>query len=319
MELMFAGAGLRRGKPRQSGKFVHQRTQSFNRAADGFRATMQNLERSLIGRRSAFEMPANSLRRERNGRQRVLDFVRHPPRHFAPRGLFLGFQQIRQIFEDQNITESLASMLQRGHGDRGIEAGTMQRDFKLRGGRAHAVGAPQQRLQIFQDLLGKYFAQRGADHDQVRGVRSRRIEHANQGMVDVSDPAIRVQRKNSGGNALQNGLDVLAALFQRDVGRAQFVAGGFDLTAAGFQLLRHAVERPHQVADFVGRADFHAIVQPPARNLLGSFGQRHHRAGHQLGEVQRQPGGRKQHQHGEQEQQLHVGAAHQSALAVSSR
>ena len=62
-------------------------------------------------------MPANAFRRKRNGGQRILDFVRHPPRHFAPRGLLLGFQQVGQIFEDQNISQSLAFMLQRRHGD----------------------------------------------------------------------------------------------------------------------------------------------------------------------------------------------------------
>ncbi len=77
----------------------------------------------------------------------------------------------------------------------------------------------------------------------------------------MRDAAIRIERKHAGGNALQNGFNVPAALFQRDVGGAQFAAGSFNLMAAGFQLFRHAVERPHQIADFVGGADFHAVVQ----------------------------------------------------------
>ncbi len=138
-------------------------------------------------------------------------------------------------------------------------------------------------------------------------------------MIDVGDAAVGIERKHAGGNALQNGLDVPAALLQRDVGGAQFAAGGLDLAAAGFQFLRHAVEGAHQVADFVGRAHLHAIIEASARDFLGGFRQRRHRPGDQLGEKQRQPGGGEQHQHREQEQQLHVGAADEFALAASSK
>ena len=61
-----------------------------------------------------------------------------------------------------------------------------------------------------------------------------------------------IERKHAGGNAFQDGFNVPAALFERDVGGAQFATGSFNLAAAGFQLLRHAIERAHQVADFVG-------------------------------------------------------------------
>ena len=117
-------------------------------------------------------MAANPFRRKRDGSQWVFDFMRDPACHFPPGCLFLGLEQVGQIFEDQNIAQPLASMLQRSHGDGRIEAGTMQSYFQLRGGCAHAVGAPQQWLQVFQNLLGKYFLQGSADHDQVRGLRS---------------------------------------------------------------------------------------------------------------------------------------------------
>ena len=119
--LMFAGLRLRRGKAGQGGELVHQRAHCFDRSADGFGATVQNFERSRIGRRAALQMPADALRRERDGGQRVLDLVRHPARHFAPGCLLLRLEQVGQIFEDQHIAQPLASMLQRGHGDGRVE------------------------------------------------------------------------------------------------------------------------------------------------------------------------------------------------------
>ncbi len=53
---------------------------------------MENFERSGVRRRTAIEMPADALGGKRNGRQRVLDFVGDPPRHFTPGGLLLGLE-----------------------------------------------------------------------------------------------------------------------------------------------------------------------------------------------------------------------------------
>ncbi len=85
---------------------------------------------------------------------------------------------------------------------------------------------------------------------------------------------------------------------------------------AGFHFLGHTVEGPHQVTDFVGGGDFHAIVQPPARDFLSRLRQCHHRARDQFGQIQGKPGSGKKHQHGKQQQQFHVGAPHQPALPV---
>ena len=61
---------------------------------------------------------------------------------------------------------------------------------------------------------------------------------------------------------------------------------------------------------------FHAVVQASARDFLRGLGQGRHRTSHQLRQKQRQPGGAEQDQHGEQQKKTHVGAAHQSLLAV---
>ena len=44
---------------------------------------------------------------------------------------------------------------------------------------------------------------------------------------------------------------MLTALFDSGVGVGKFTARVVDLPAVGFQFLRHAIERTHQIADFV--------------------------------------------------------------------
>ena len=118
------------------------------------------------------------------------------------------------------------------------------------------------------------------------------MQKTEQRVVDVSYTAFRVERQHAGWNAFQDGLDVAAALFQFLIGLRQLTAGSYDLAAAGLQFVRHAVEGAHQVSEFIGRPYLDAIIQPPAGNLLGAFGQSRHRTGHQLGQKQREPGSR---------------------------
>ena len=47
------------------------------------------------------------LRGQLDGRQRVLNLVRHPPRHLLPRRHFLRLDQLREIFEHQHDTKVL--------------------------------------------------------------------------------------------------------------------------------------------------------------------------------------------------------------------
>ena len=121
-------------------------------AGDRFRAVANHFERCRVGTRAALQVPADALGGKRNRRKRVLDLVRHPARHFAPCGLLLRLQQVRQIFKDQHVPEALFLMLQGGHGEGRIQLGARQRDFSLAGGNAHAIGAAQQDPQIFYHI-----------------------------------------------------------------------------------------------------------------------------------------------------------------------
>ena len=46
-----------------------------------------------------------------DGRQRVLNLVRHPPRHLLPRRHFLSLDQLREIFEHQHNSEVLTRFI----------------------------------------------------------------------------------------------------------------------------------------------------------------------------------------------------------------
>ena len=82
-----------------------------------------------------------------------------------------------------------------------------------------------------------------------------------------------IERKHARGNALENGFHLTPALVEFRVRCAQVVAGSFDLHAAGLQLIRHAVEGAHKIANFIRAAyvdivnrmvQFHGFTMPEA-------------------------------------------------------
>src|SRR5207302_4348122 len=125
-----------------------------------------------------------------------------------------------------------------------------------------------------------------------------------------------IQRKNTGGGAFENRFHLAPALIEFRIRRAQVAGGRFQLAAAGFELLRHAVEGAHQVADLIRGADVDAVVEASAGNFLGCLRQRSKRTRDQLGEEKRQPRGYEQDDHREQEQQTDVSLAHAAALTA---
>ena len=76
------------------------------------------------------------------------------------------------------------------------------------------------------------------------------------------------------------------------------MAGGFDLLPVALQFFRHAIERSNQIADFIGRTDIDAVIQPAPGDFLSGFRQCSQRASYQFGQEQRQPGRDKQDHHG---------------------
>ena len=111
--------------PRELRELVDQTLERFDFPDDRGRALVD--EFTGAGRASG-EMAAQTLGRELNRRQRVLDFVREPPRHFTPRRHFLGPDEWRHIIEHQQLAGRLSVVFDKGGGDRcgGRQAGQRQ-------------------------------------------------------------------------------------------------------------------------------------------------------------------------------------------------
>src|ERR1039458_6869301 len=198
-----------------------------------------------------------------------------PAIRLPPRCLLLGFQEVGEIFEHDDITGALAVMPEGGDGHGDVQRCPRQLHLHLAGGHAHAIGAPEQRFEIFQNLGGEHIGQRRAPENLRPTVTSGvGMKHAQQGLIDVGHEPPGIQREHAGRNTLEDGFHLTAALVELRIGRAQVAAGSLNLPPAAFQILRHAVEGAHQVANFVGGADGHAIVEASARDLLCGFRQR---------------------------------------------
>ena len=107
-------------------------------------------------------MAAYAFGGESNRGQRILDLMGNTPRHLAPGGLLLGFEQIGHIFEYQHVTQARVMGPFVGSRVATVTATLSSAcgiHFHLAGRRTHAVGAPQQWFQIFQNFGRKNIRQ----------------------------------------------------------------------------------------------------------------------------------------------------------------
>src|SRR5581483_3020198 len=162
-------------------------------------------------------------------------------------------------------------MLKRGDGHGNVQGRALYREFHLDGGRPHSVGAAQQVLQFFEDIRWKHVTQLRADQHRRELRLLRRVEHAEQGLVDMTDTELRIERKNAGRYAFKDRFDVLPTLFQFRIGGGEFFAGGFELASVRGEFRRHLIEGFDKVPQFVGSGNLDAIIEITARNLLSCF------------------------------------------------
>src|SRR6202451_4191292 len=127
-------------------------------------------------------------------------------------------------------------------GDGNIQRGALGGHFHLGGGHAHAIGAAQQGIEILQHFGGEDIGQGRTQNNLWSGVvRSLGVKHAEQSLIGVGDAARGVERKHSGGNALEDGFHLAAAAVEFSVGFGGVAAGGGGLAGGGFGCLRSAV------------------------------------------------------------------------------
>ena len=109
-----AGARLRRRKLRERGELVDQRAQGSDAGENDFAALANDGGRVGL---AAIKMPADALGGERDGRERIFDFVRDALRHFFPRELALRAKQLRGVFDHENGAGSARGKFESRAGD----------------------------------------------------------------------------------------------------------------------------------------------------------------------------------------------------------
>ena len=149
----------------------------------------------------AIENARDALGAQRDGRQRILQFVSDAARHFVPGRGLLGAQQFAGVFQHHHET-----LLRRGlRGQRGNRDGQVQHlrrsmHLNLAGGDAGTARALHQVVDFGRVLARKQIAQvRGALYLLLR-------QQALQRAIHALDAAVRAQRDHAGRDAFENRL-----------------------------------------------------------------------------------------------------------------
>ena len=244
----------RLGHSRERGEFIDHPAQVADLADDRF-------GKALKGAVAPLELLAvaalQSLRRQLNRRQRILDFMRDPPRHVRPGGAALIEQLLRDVVERQHLTLFVARYLHRQR--LGL---AVRRDLDDR----LACIAIEQRIEL-RRKRGKRLAHR---------VAAGNVQHGRCRAVDELNAPIAADRDHAGRHAGHHRLDQRPAAVQR--GRLRL------------QPLGHHVKRAAQRTDFVPSAGFrHAHRQITLGNLSRRADQLVDRPDQTIGDRKRDP------------------------------
>ena len=171
------GAGLRGGELGERGELVDQdlivstedEMTSLERADDGEGVGFDLCDASVTPRRSIWRRICSAD--ERDGRERILDFVSDAAGDFFPGGLFLRAEKFGGVFENQDVAEmralgAAAGLEQRDGGQQSTwcrrrgTAAAVRRHLHLGRGGAHAVAAAEQVVDRLHASAGKIFSRR---------------------------------------------------------------------------------------------------------------------------------------------------------------
>ena len=117
-----------------------------------------------------------------------------------------------------------------------------------------------------------------------------------------------VDRDHSGSDALEDGVDHLAALVNLGVGAGEVAVAALQLPGLGLQRLTHAVERLDQGAQLIDSCCLDAVVKVSAGQFARGVEQGLDRARDLPGRELRQPDRDEQREDRDQRQHVHVGA-----------
>jgi len=182
-----------------------------------------------------------------------------PLRHLPPRRHALGLQELRQVVEDDDRPGILAVRpAQRRRGGEQREGGAAPAQLELELG-AGGPGPPR------PAHLGHQRPELGAREDVLDEAPHRRrlvdTQHAGGGAVDGRQAPEWIEGNDAGGDGLEDGFDIDAAVFELGVLVRQVEVGLLELMLGPGQIVGHPVERLDEHADLV--------VAAARRHLVG--------------------------------------------------
>src|SRR6185312_12291948 len=240
-----------------------------------------------FGQRRAIRLADNAFGAERDGGERITDFVRDTPRHLAPRRDFLSAQQIARVFDHDNkagiAAAGLSSAFNGRDGDSEMERTRGCIDLELARGDAGAAGAIHQ-VAYFGGVLSR------EEIIEPRDAFTGAGKHLSENVVDSQNHAGGIHGDDSGGNALENGFGEPPARFQ--------------LGAVGFEIRRHAVEAVHQDGEFVNAGGAHAIGKIAAADFADTLYELRNGRADLARKILREPGGDEQDEQRDERQHL---------------
>ncbi len=136
------------------------------------------------------------------------------------------------------------------------------------------------------------------DDTTVEGPLAAGVHHLAQCAVGENDAAVCVQSGNTVRYGFEHGLELTATGFECSIGCAELHGRVLDCATAPFEIGSHVVKAVNQFAQLFGSALGYAVCIVSGSYGLHRVGQRFHRLGHLLGEVERQPTGGEERQAG---------------------
>ena len=251
-------------------------------AHDGVRAL-----RETLGVRDDFlgETPLQTLGRELDGGERVLDLMRDAPRHIRPGGLALGGEQLRHVIEGDNETIRRAGLHLGADAHEQHPFAHRRAMFDL--GRRRPFGIchhGSDKRREFGRNLGKRLA---------NARQQRQTQQFRGGAIRQLDAALIVEANHAGGDAGQHG-------FGKAAPRVELVVDVHQLGPLRAELRRHAVEGARQAGHLVaGRALAHADRQIAAADFFGRQDEIANRARNLVGDDQAETDQSREHEQSE--------------------
>ena len=189
-------------------------TSAFSESTSPTIVDVHSSTSACVGVRRAVEMAPHALGAQLNRRQRILDLVREPPRHFAPGRHLLRANQRRHVVEHQHhAVRSFGAAKRRRHGGQ-LELALVARQRNLLRRRLRFCPSAAARSSAPNGCRSSRPNTSAAGWPTADGVQP---EQPHRCPVERADVSRGVDRHDAGGDALEDRLDIPPAAFDFDV------------------------------------------------------------------------------------------------------